>query len=154
MSLLLAGLWVLLAAGPPRAAPVPLAGTWQQRQTAFVARREISHALQEQLNDSATAALNARLRRGQATIRLVLSPNGSYQRTQASKGQEVPATEAGTYRLGRDTLYLRAAGPNPVLPVLPPALRVVRLTRRVLVLEFLLWEPADAVFEQLEFRRD
>ncbi|MGY3089910.1 hypothetical protein ACVWYF_002958 [Hymenobacter sp. UYAg731] len=150
MSPLLAGLWVLLAAGPPHAAPVPLAGTWQQRQTAFVARREISHALQEQLNDSATAALNARLRRGQATIRLTLNPNGSYQRTQAGKGQEVPTTEAGTYRLGRDTLYLRAASPGPVLP---SALRVVRLTRRVLVLEFLLWEPADAVFEQLEFRR-
>ena len=143
-------LWGLLAARPAGAVPGPLAGTWQQYQVAFVARREISHEQQQQLNDSATAALNARLRRGQATIRLTLNPNGSYQRTQTGKGQE-PATETGTYRFGRDTLYLRTVGPNPVLP---PVLRVVRLTRRVLVLEFLLWEPADAVFEHLAFRRD
>lgn len=142
-------LWGLLATGLAGAAPVPLAGTWQQRQTVFVARRPISHGQQEQLDDSATAALNTQLRRGQTTVCLTLRPDGRYQRTQAAKGQE-PATEAGRYRLSHDTLYLR---PATAPSALPAVVRVVRLTRRVLVLEFLLWEPADAVFEQLEFGR-
>ena len=145
----LLGLGGLLAAALAGGVPAPLAGTWHQCQTAFVARREISPALQEQLNDSATADLNTRLRRGQTRLTLVLDPSGRYHYCRRSAGSAADSLQ-GPYRVSRDTLYL---GALPAGAALPPVLRVVRLTRRVLVLEFLLWDPADAVYEQLSFSR-
>lgn len=146
--LLLQLLQLLLPGWMPADAP-RLAGRWQQRETSFVARNGLTAAQQEQLNDSLTADLNTQLRKGQATMTLTLDPAGNYRYARQAK-RAAGSAVAGTWHLSRDTLYLRAQTASPALP---PMLRVVRLTRRVLVLEFPIWKPADQVYQQVRFRR-
>ncbi|WP_157887061.1 hypothetical protein [Hymenobacter sp. PAMC 26628] len=138
-------------AGPPQVLPPRLAGQWRQHAVAFMARRVLTAEEQEHLNDSAVAVLNAQLRQGRAAIVLTLRPGGGYRYARAGPAGAL-AEEAGTCRFSRDTLYLRPAAGPPAL--LPPALRVVRRGRRVLVLEFPFGDPVNKISEQLLFRRE
>ncbi len=153
-TLLLAWLLPLLPGPPPAGPPVlppRLAGQWRQHAVAFMARRVLTAEQQAHLNDSTVALLNTQLRQGRAAIVLTLLPAGGYRYARTGPAG-APTSEAGTCRLRRDTLYLRPEA--PAQPALPPALRVVRLGRRVLVLEFPFGDPADKVAEQLLFRRE
>lgn len=136
---------------PTPALPPQLAGQWQQHEVSFVARRVLTAEEQEYLNDSVTADLNTQLRQGQATILLALNTDGSYHYSRASRGITA-ASEAGTCRLSRDTLYLRPEA-HTAVGLLPPMLRVVRVSRRVLVLEFPFGSLANKMVQQQLYHR-
>lgn len=138
-------LMLTLVPGRP---PTTLPGRWQLRQVAFEARRVLTAPEQEQLNDSVTAVLNQELRRGQATSTLTLLPTGGYRYASARLGSP-PTAENGLFRLVRDTLYVQPTAAS----ALPPRQRVVRLTRRVLVLETPGGQPGSLVYRQERYRR-
>ncbi len=147
---LLAG---LLAGGTDEAlAQVPprLAGRWQAQQISLLARRVVSHEVQEQMNDSAIAVTNGELRHGALRQVVEFQPEGTYRYEQTRKGQP-SRTEAGTYAVRQNVIEGHSPGTAGGSSF--ARWHIAQLGRRQLVLEQPIWADSLRISQQIEFRR-
>ncbi len=141
-----------LVTGKPAAAQAAalLPGRWEMRQISFIATQAVPPAVLERMDDPEVAELNQELRAGAAHLQVEFRADGTYQFTIARAGQ--PARlETGTYQLTATTL--RAQSPGTAGGSSFDDQRVTQLTRRRLLIEFLVGENLPGILEEVEYRR-
>lgn len=141
-----------LAAGPrvaPAQVPARLVGRWQAQQVSLLARRVVSHEVQEQMNDSAMALTNDELRQGALRQIVSFQTDGTYRYEQTRKGQP-PHTEAGTYTVRQNVIEGQSPGTAGESSF--ARWRIAQLGRQ-LVLERPIWADSLRISQQIEFRR-
>lgn len=142
---------VLLAS--PAAAQSPaagLVGRWEMRQISFLATHAVAPELLARLDNPEVAALNQAVAAGEARLLVEFAPNGTYQFRITHAGQP-DHLETGTYQLRADTLLAQSPG-SPSGSSLHDQ-HLVQLTRRKLVVEFLVGNDLPGIIEEIEYRR-
>ena len=148
--------WGLLALGLAASGPAAaqtaalLPGRWEMHQISFVATQAVPPAVLERMDNPEIAELNQELLAGAAHLQVEFRPDGTYQFTIARAGQP-ERLETGTYQLRADTL--RAQSPGAVGGSSFEDQRVTQLSRRRLVVEFLVGDDLPGIFEEVEYRR-
>ncbi|MGI4739263.1 MAG: hypothetical protein ACRYG7_29200 [Janthinobacterium lividum] len=146
------GLGMVLLASPA-AAQTPaagLVGRWEMRQISFVATHAVAPELLARMDNPEVAALNQAVAAGEARLLVEFSPNGTYQ-FQISRAGQPNHLETGTYQLRADTLLAQSIG-SPGGSSFHDQ-HVVQLTRRKLVVEFLVGNDLPGIIEEIEYRR-
>lgn len=146
---LLAGLVLLL--GHARAqVPAALLGEWELRQISFVTDQGAAPELLARMDNPEVAALNREVTAGTARLRVAFRPDGTYVFSIARPGQ--PArNETGTYIVQNKTLF--AQSPATAGGSSFDHQRLVQVSRRKLVVDFLVGEELPGVTEEVEYRR-
>jgi hypothetical protein len=148
VGLLAAGL--LLARASRAQVPALLLGQWELRQVAFVANQTVSHDIMERMDNPGVAELNQEVAAGVAHLLVEFWSDGTYQFSVQRPGQ--PAhVEAGTYEVRARQLLARSPGTAGGSSF--DGQRIVELSRRRLVVEFLVGEELPGVVEEIEYRR-
>jgi len=146
-------LWLAWGAGLPAAqAQVPplLPGHWELRQISFVANQTVPPDILERMDNPEVATLNQEMARGAAQLLVEFRAEGTYRFTVVRAGQP-SHTENGTYSVAAKTLL--AQSPGTASGSSFDRQQVLVLTRRRLVLQFLVGEELPGVMEELEYRR-
>jgi len=146
-------LWLAWGAGLLAAqAQVPplLPGRWELRQISFVANQTVPPDILERMDNPEVAELNQEMASGAAHLVVEFRPAGTYQFTVARAGQP-NHTESGTYSVAAKTLL--AQSPGLASGSSFDGQQLLALTRRRLVLQFLVGDELPGVLEELEYRR-
>jgi hypothetical protein len=141
----------LLAARPGWAQVPPLLpGRWELRQISFVANQTVPPDILERMNNPEVAELNQEVAGGAARLVVEFRPNGAYQFVVARAGQ--PAhTETGTYSVSGKTLLAQSLSTEGGSSF--DRQQLVALTRRRLVVRFVVGDELPGVEEEVEYRR-
>ncbi|MGI4762168.1 MAG: hypothetical protein ACRYF0_15780 [Janthinobacterium lividum] len=141
----------LLVAGPTRAqVPLLLPGRWELRQISFVANQTVPPDILERMDNPEVAELNQEMAGGAAHLVVEFRPDGTYRFTVGRAGQP-EHTEVGTYGVSGKTLLAQSPGTEGGSSF--DHQQVVVLTRRRLVVQFLVGDELPGVEEELEYRR-
>jgi hypothetical protein len=141
----------LLAATTARAqVPALLLGQWEMRQISFVANQTVPPDIMERMDNPEVAELNQEVAGGAARLVVEFRPDGAYQFVVARAGQ--PAhTETGTYSVSGKTLLAQSPGTEGGSSF--DRQQLVALTRRRLVIRFVVGDELPGVEEEVEYRR-
>jgi hypothetical protein len=130
--------------------PDLLAGQWQMRQISFVANQTVPPDILERMDNPEVAELNQEIAGGTAQLVVEFRPGGTYQFTVMRQGQ--PArVETGTYTIRGKTLL--AQSPSTEGGSSFDRQEVMQLSRRRLVVQFLVGDELPGVLEEVEYRR-
>lgn len=147
----LVGVAGLLAARPARAQMPPLLpGRWELRQISFVANQTVPPDILERMDNPEVADLNREMAGGTAHLVVEFRPEGTYHFTVARVGQP-SHTETGTYSVAAQTLLAQRPGTDGGSSF--DHQQLLALTRRRLVLQFLVGDELPGVVEELAYRR-
>lgn len=140
---------LLLAPAVRAQVPALLPGRWEVYELGFVAEALVPDSVREQLNDPQVADLNVAIMRGETHLVVEFRPDGTYEFVITRADQQV-RKEAGTYALKNGQLLAASAAPDGSSF---HAQRLVKLTKRTLVLAFPVGERLPGVREEIEYRR-
>lgn len=141
----------LLAARPGRAQVPPLLpGRWELRQISFVANQTVPPGILEQMDNPEVAELNQEVAAGAAHLVVEFRPDGTYYFTVVRAGQPT-RTERGTYRVSGKTLLAQSPGTEGGSSF--DRQQLVEVSRRRLVIQFLVGDELPGVEEELAYRR-
>lgn len=141
----------LLAVRPGWAqVPVLLPGQWELRQISFVANQTVPPDMLARMDNPEVADLNREMASGTAHLVVEFRPDGSYQFEVQRAGQP-SHTEQGTYHVSGKTLLAQSPGTEGGSSF--DQQQLLELTRRRLVVQFLVGDELPGVFEELEYRR-
>jgi hypothetical protein len=148
----LAGVGGSLLLARPGWAQVPalLPGRWELRQISFVANQTVPPDMLERMDNPEVAELNREMAGGAAHLVVEFRPDGTYQFRVVRAGQP-DHTELGTYHVSGKTLLAQSPGTEGGSSF--NGQQVVELTRRRLVVKFLVGDELPEVEEELEYRR-
>lgn len=130
--------------------PNLLVGKWAVRQISFVAQPPVADSVLHQMDNPQVASLNNAIRDGGSQLVVEFRPDGTYQFVQTIASR-VERTEQGTYAAQGTTLYgqsLTTDGGSSFNNQ-----QITRLTRRILLLTFLVGPNLPGVSEEVEYRR-
>ncbi|MDO7885920.1 hypothetical protein [Hymenobacter cheonanensis] len=141
----------LLAAHPGRAQVPPLLlGRWELRQISFIANQTVPPDILERMDNPEVAELNQEVAAGAAHLVVEFRPDGTYHFTVMRAGQ--PArTEQGAYRVSGKTLLAQSPGTEGGSSF--DRQQLVEVSRRRLVVRFLVGDELPGVAEELAYRR-
>jgi hypothetical protein len=149
--MLASGILSLLGASSAQAqVPALLVGRWEMRQISFVAERAVPDSVLHQMDNPQVADLNIALAAGEAKAIVDFRPDGTYQFTLVRAGQTERA-EAGSYSVKNNTLVAQSPA-TPGGSSFDDQL-LTRLTRRVLIVTFVVGPELPGVLEEVEYRR-
>lgn len=141
----------LLVARPGWAQVPPLLpGRWELRQISFVANQTVPPDMLERMDDPEVAELNQEMIAKAAHLVVEFRPDGTYCFTVVRAGQP-DRTERGTYNVRGATLLAQSPGTEGGSSFDHQLL--VELTRRQLLIKFLVGDELPGVEEELEYRR-
>jgi len=141
----------LLAVWPAWAqVPPQLPGRWELRQISFVANQTVPPDIFERMNNPEVAELNREIAGGAAHLVVEFRPEGTYHFTIVRAGQP-DYTERGTYSVADKVLLGQSPGMASGSSF--DHQQVLALSRRRLVLQFLVGEELPGIIEELEYRR-
>jgi hypothetical protein len=141
----------LLAAHPAWAQVPPLLlGRWQLHQISFIANQTVPPDILERMDNPEVAELNQEVAGGTAHLVVEFRSNGTYHFTVVRAGQP-DRTEQGTYDVSGKTLLAQSPGTEGGSSF--DRQQLVELTRRRLVIQFLVGDELPGVEEELEYRR-
>lgn len=146
--LLSAGL--LLAAAGRAQVPALLLGQWELRQIAFVTNQTVSHEIMERMDNPEVAELNQEVAAGTARLLVEFRPDGTYQ-FNVQRPDQPAHVEAGTYDVRARQLLAQRPGTEGGSSF--DGQRIVELSRRRLVVGFLVGNELPGVVEEIEYRR-
>ena len=130
--------------------PAALLGQWELRQISFVTSQGADPDLLARMDNPEVAALNQDVAGGAAHLRVTFRPDGTYAFEVTRPGQ--PArNETGTYRVQGKTLFAQSPATEGGSSFDHQLL--VQVSRRKLVVEFLVGEELPGVTEEVEYRR-
>ena len=143
---------LLLTTAAPAAAQIPaqLLGTWEMRQVAFVASQAVPPDLLARMDNPEVADLNREMAAGGAHLLVEFRADGTYTFTVTRPGQPTQQ-ETGTYAVQNGLLTARSpatAGGSSF-----DQQRLAQLSRRKLVVEFLVGEDLPGITEEVEYKR-
>lgn len=136
----------------PAQAQVPplLPGRWELRQISFVANQTVPPDIVERMDNPEVADLNQEIAAGAAHLVVEFRPDGSYRFTIVRPGQ-LDHTETGTYSVSGKTLLAQSPGAAEGSSF--DGQQLLLMTRRRLVVQFLVGDELPGVAEELEYRR-
>ena len=142
---------VLLAAPVASWGQVPalLPGRWEVYELGFLAEAVVPDSIRERLNDPQVADLNLAIQRGEAQLVVEFRANGTYQFTITQAGEQT-RLEKGDYTLINNEISARSAAPDGSSF---HNQRLIKLTKRTLVLAFPAGSRLPGVMEEIEYRR-
>lgn len=148
----LAGVLAGLLSGGSAQAQVPalLPGRWEMRQVSFLAEQAVPDSILHQMDNPQVADLNTALKAGKAHAVVDFRPDGTYQFTLVRAGQTEHA-ETGSYSV-KDQVLLAQSPATPGGSSFNDQV-LTRLTRRVLVVTFVVGPELPGVLEEVEYRR-
>lgn len=142
----------LLRAASPAQAQVPagLPGQWELHQISFTTNQAVPPEMLARMDNPEVAELNRDVASGAAHLRVEFRPDGTYQFSIARAGQPTH-TETGTYSVQKQTLY--AQSPDATTGSSFNSQKILQLSRRKLVVSFLVGEELPGISEEVEYRR-
>jgi len=120
------------------------------RQISFVAEQTVPDSILHQMDNPQVADLNIALKAGEAHAVVDFRPDGTYQFTLVRAGQTERA-ETGSYSVKNNTLV--AQSPTTVGRSSFDDQVLTRLTRRALIVTFMVGPELPGVLEEVEYRR-
>jgi len=105
--------------------------------------------VRDRLDDPQVADLNVAIMQGEAQLVVEFRADGTYDFAITRAGQRT-RSEQGTYALQNSTLQARSASPDGTSF---QGQHLARLTKRTLVLTFLVGPEMPGVTEEIEYRR-
>ncbi|WP_151086777.1 hypothetical protein [Hymenobacter baengnokdamensis] len=130
--------------------PALLPGRWELRQVSFTAAQTVPPEVLEQMNNPEVAALNQEVVSGLAHLLVEFRPDGSYQFTVARPGQPV-RLETGSYAVKQGTLFAQSPATEGGSSF--DNQQLIQVSRRKLVVDFLVGDALPGVREEIEYRR-
>lgn len=137
------------AAGHAQVPPL-LLGQWELRQISFVANQTVPPDILERMDNPEVAELNQAVAGGAAHLVVAFRPDGSYQFTVMGEGMP-SRIETGTYSVSGKTLLAHSPGTAGGSSF--DGQQLVQLTRRRLVVAFLVGPELPGVLEEVAYRR-
>lgn len=143
---------VSLLAASPGCAQVPalLPGRWELRQISFLANQTVPPDILERMDNPEVAELNQEIAGRAAHLVVEFRFDGTYRFTVQRAGQ-ADHIEEGTYAVSEKTLLAQSPGTEGGSSFNQQQL--VELSRRRLVVRFLVGDELPGVEEELEYRR-
>jgi hypothetical protein len=130
--------------------PALLLGQWELRQVSFVTSQGAPPDLLARMDNPEVAALNQQIAGGTAHLLVTFQPDGTYAFRVMRPGQ--PAREeTGTYFVTNKTLFAQSPATEGGSSFDHQLL--VQVSRRRLVVEFLVGDELPGVTEEVEYRR-
>ena len=141
----------LLTSATARAqVPALLPGQWELRQISFVTSQGAAPELLARMDNPEVAALNQEVAGGTAHLLVTFRPDGTYAFSVVRAGQ--PArNETGTYFVKNNTLFAQSPATEGGSSF--DHQRLAQVSRRRLVVEFLVGDELPGVTEEVEYRR-
>ena len=130
--------------------PALLPGQWEMRQISFVANQTVPPDILKQMDNPEVAELNQEIADGQTHLVVEFRPDGTYLFVVARLGQP-GRIETGTYSVKGKTLLAQSPGTESGSSF--DHQEMVQLSRRRLVVEFLVGDELPGVLEEVEYRR-
>jgi len=146
--MLAAGL--LSASGAWAQVPALLVGQWEMRQISFLAERAVPDSILHQMDNPQVADLNNAIRAGEARATVDFRPDGTYQFILTHAGR-TERTETGSYSVQHNTLMAHSPATEAGSSFNDQLL--TRLTRRTLVVTFVVGPELPEVLEEVEYQR-
>jgi hypothetical protein len=144
-------LMLLLKAGSVQAQVPPLLlGQWEMRQVSFLANQSVPPDILERMDNPEVAELNQEVAGGTAHLLVEFRPDGTYRFSVVRAGQP-DRIETGTYSVSGKTLLAQSPATEGGSSF--DGQELTQLSRRRLVVTFLVGAELPGVFEEVEYRR-
>lgn len=141
----------MLAASPARAQTPPLlTGRWEMRQISFVTDQAVPPDIMERMDNPEVAELNQEILGGVAHLTVEFRADGTYQFKVVRAGQP-DHLELGTYTVSGKTLLAQSPGTESGSSF--DHQQLVALSRRQLIVRFLVGDDLPGVQEEVAYRR-